>query len=197
MIIQGSDLMLFCDLDSKGYKSIGGATSHTLDIQMDLNELTSKDFGSGRWKMQSPGSLSFTISSDNYVIDKESIGDASSNSTNARCGFGFDDVFDAMVTRKPIKVCFALEANSENLWEGKQTEAPTDGWTPRKNRYEAWAYINSLSQNAPSGDYASYSVQLTGHGALTKVGTVMDSSTTSNPKTASLAAETPVAVTKK
>ena len=139
-VIKGSDLMLFV-----GGKSIGFATSHTLSISADTKETSSKDSG-GKWQ-----------TSENLCADKAE-------------GVGYDELFAMMIARKPVTGVFALEGNSTDLAENKLDAVKTGGWTPKaKDGYTGQMLITSLEKNAPNGENATFTVQFTGVGALTKV----------------------------
>lgn len=173
MILNGSDLMSFVKLDNEDkYVSLGGAQSHTLTINLDLQSFASKDFGgggkNGRFEMKYPGLISWSCSSDHYVCDGTSVGDETSFSDNKLAGVGFDQLFDAFMKRKPVYLRFGLEGSSASLIDDKKTVAPAGGWTNGKVYYAGWAYITSLTQNAPANDWATYSIEFQGHGPLEK-----------------------------
>lgn len=150
-VIKGSDMMLFV-----GGKSIGFATSHSLSISADTKETSSKDSG-GKWQTSEVGVLSWTASSENLCAD-------------AVEGIGYDDLFGMMIARKPITGVFALEGSSTNLAEGKLDAVKTGGWKAKANDgYTGQMIITSLEKNAPNGENATFTVQFTGVGALTKV----------------------------
>lgn len=150
-VIKGRDLMLFV-----GGKSIGFATSHTLSISADTKETSSKDSG-GKWQTSEVGVLSWTASSENLCADKAE-------------GVGYDELFAMMIARKPVTGVFALEGNSTDLAENKLDAVKTGGWTPKaKDGYTGQMLITSLEKNAPNGENATFTVQFTGVGALTKV----------------------------
>lgn len=150
-VIKGSDMMLFV-----GGKSIAFATNHTLTISADTKETSSKDSG-GKWQTSEVGTLSWTCSSENLC-------------GNSTAGIGFDELFEYMVARKPITGVFALEGDSTNLEENKLDAVPTAGWKPKANDgYTGQMIITNLEKNAPNGDNATFKVDFTGVGALTKV----------------------------
>jgi TP901-1 family phage major tail protein len=63
-IINGGDLMLFID-----GKSIAFATNHTLSINAETVETTSKDHG-GKWVSKATRKISWTMNTENlYSID--------------------------------------------------------------------------------------------------------------------------------
>lgn len=141
--IRGGDLMLFL-----GGKSIAYATTHSLEITGETTDTSNKDEGGGDWASQEVSILSWTASSEN-LYSEEGQGD------------NFDDLFDLMVAKTPIDAVFAKK--TENA-----TEVPEGGWTSKKPSYEGKVVITSLSLNAPNGEYASYTAQFQGVGALVK-----------------------------
>lgn len=150
-VIKGGDMMLFV-----GGKSIAYATSHTLSINADTKETSSKDAG-GKWQTSEVGILSWSASSENLCGDDIA-------------GIGYDELFDYMIARQPIQGVFALEGNSTDYADNKLDKVPTDGWTPKTgDGYTGKMTITSLEKNAPNGENATFTVQFTGTGALTKV----------------------------
>lgn len=151
-IIEGSDLMLFVS-GSTGYRSIAFATNHTLNISTSTSDVSNKDVGAGLWSSTAVRQLSYTISTENLY----SIG-------------AYDKLFDAMIAKTPLKVCFAPKDATQATAEGN---APASGWTPEAassaTHYEGSAVITSLNVTAQNGDNATFTCELAGVGALTKV----------------------------
>lgn len=151
-IIEGSDLMLFVS-GASGYRSVAFATNHTLNISTSVSDTSNKDVGAGLWSSTAVRQLSYTISTENLY----SIG-------------AYDKLFDAMIAKTPLKVCFAPKNASEATAEGN---APASGWTPdaasAATHYEGEAVITSLNVTAQNGDNATFTAELAGVGALTKV----------------------------
>lgn len=142
--IKGGDLMLFVN-----GKSIAYATSHSLEITGETTDTSNKDEGGGDWSSQEVSILSWTASSENLYCE-EGAGDR------------FDDLFSLMVAKTPIDAVFARKAEAT-------TDVPEAGWTKGSApTYEGKVVITSLSLNAPNGEYASYTVQFQGVGALVK-----------------------------
>ena len=142
--IKGGDLMLFVNA-----KSIAYATSHSLEITGETTDTSNKDEGGGDWSSQEVSILSWTASSENLYCE-EGAGDR------------FDDLFSLMVAKTPIDAVFARKAEAT-------TDVPVAGWTKGSApTYEGKVVITSLSLNAPNGEYASYTVQFQGVGALVK-----------------------------
>lgn len=141
--IQGGDLMLFAD-----NKSIAYATNHTLEISGETQDTSNKDEGAGGWSSNEVSILSWSATSDNlYSTDGQ--------------GNNFEDLFDLMIAKTPIDAVFALKSESA-------VDAPTGGWTPATTGYKGKVVITNLTLNAPNGEYATYTAQFQGVGALQK-----------------------------
>jgi len=150
--IKGSDLMLFIKPNGTStFKSIAFATSHSLSINGESTETSSKDNG-GKWVSKQMQRLSWTVSTDNlYSLDGE--------------GSVYDDLFTVMTERKEIDIVFSLE----NGYEDKADEVPTGGWSPITSpQYKGKVLMTSLELNAPNGDNATFTASFEGVGALTK-----------------------------
>lgn len=142
--IKGGDLMLFISGTSIAY-----ATSHTLEINGETQDTSNKDEGGGGWASSEVSILSWNASSENlYSLDGE--------------GKNFGDLFDLMVAKEPITAVFSKKSEST-------TDVPEGGWTSAAPKYTGQLVITNLSLNAPNGEYATYTVQFQGVGALTKV----------------------------
>ncbi len=142
--IKGGDMMLFVN-----NKSIAYATSHTLEINADLQDVSNKDEGGGDWSTQEVSLLSWNATSENlYSAEGQ--------------GNNFSELFDLMVAKTPITAVFSRKT-------GNATDVPTGGWTSSVPKYQGNVIITSLSLNAPNGEYATFTANFTGIGALEKV----------------------------
>lgn len=147
--IKGGDIMVFIGSgDNK--KSMAVATSHSLSLSLELKDTSSKD-NAGGWATQEAGQLSWTARSENIC------------STGA-AGLTYDDLVDLMIKREPVELVMGRKAEAA-------TEVPDGGWTPGAGGRKGMAFINSVEQNAPNGDNATFSVGFTGTGALEKIAT--------------------------
>lgn len=148
--IKGGSLMLFLD-----GKSIAFATNHTLEISADMADTSNKDEGAGDWAAQEVNLLSWTATSENlYSLDGE--------------GDNFADLFDIMIAKTPVDAVFCKKSADDSV-----VNVPTGGWTPQAAAASAPQYvgkvvISSLSLNAPNGEYATYTANFSGVGALQK-----------------------------
>ena len=151
-VIKGGDLMLFVN-----GKSIGFATSHTLSVSAETKQTTSKDSG-GKWQNSEVGILSWNCSSENLVGDKVE-------------GIGYDELFQMMISRKPITGVFALEGNSTDLAENKLDKVKTGGWTPKSgDGYTGEMLITNLEKTAQNGENCTMKIDFQGCSELKKVG---------------------------
>lgn len=142
--IKGGDMMLFLE-----NKSIAYATNHTLSINAETADTSNKDEGGGDWASNEVKILSWSATSENlYSLDGQ--------------GDNFADLYDIMVAKTPVQAVFAKK--SQNV-----VDVPTGGWTASLPKYTGNVVITKLELNAPNGDYATYSVEFQGVGALQKV----------------------------
>ena len=141
-IVRGDEIMLF-----KDGKSLAYATSHTLSITGNTIEISSKD--SGYFGASEIGNITWEITSENLYVDSE-----------------FDNLFTAMVAKNPITVTFghADNYNANGLGDSSTNWIP-DASVGAKY-YQGPAIITSLQANANTGENATYSITLTGNGAL-------------------------------
>ena len=139
-IILGTDLMLF-----KGGKALAAATSCKLTLNANTLETSSKD--SGKWTSNQAAKLSWSCSSDNLFTIED-----------------YATLMDACIARESIEVQFSTVSNADS-----DNGVPEGGWTANKNGYKGMAIITSVDMNAPDGDNATYTISMTGTGALSKV----------------------------
>lgn len=149
--IKGQDLMIFL----KG-KSIALATNHTLEVNGDTIDCSTKDNGGGEWASNEIGLLSWSVSSENLIGDPHN-------------GYGYGDLFALMVQKEPVDIVFGVKTISGTS-NGDYYEVPNGGWSNNtaKTYFKGEAYITSLSINAPNGEHATMSVSFTGRGPLKK-----------------------------
>ena len=141
-IVRGDEIMLF-----KDGKSLAYATSHTLSITGNTIDISSKDHG--YFGASEIGNITWEITSENLYVDSE-----------------FDNLFTAMVAKSPITVAFghADNYNANGLGDSSTNWIP-DASVGAKY-YQGPAIITSLQANANTGENATYSITLTGNGAL-------------------------------
>ncbi len=144
--IKGGDAMLFVN-----GKSISYASSHTLHVAGETQDTSNKDEGGGGWASSEISILSWDASSDNFY------------STDGQ-GNNYDNLMTYMIAKTPITGVFGVKS-------GTSTYVPTGGWTYSTPYYKGQCVITDLSLNAPNGEYATFTVQLQGVGALEKITT--------------------------
>lgn len=145
--------MLFVTVAANTKKAIAMATSHSLKIGMETKETTSKDAG-GAWQELEGGILNWSATSDNLRCADED-----------NPGATYDDLVDLMLERKPIEVVLGEKAETADM-------VPAAGWTPKAGKCrKGMALITDITSNAPNGGNATFTVSLTGTGALTKLAT--------------------------
>lgn len=153
--IKGGDIMLFV-----GGKALAFATSHTLSITAETQDTSNKDEGGGKWAAEEVKMLSWTASSDNYYAVSDTTGTADDNSTYA-------DIYDIFVAGSPVDVVFA--AKTETNTDVADVTETNKAWTPKVPKYTGKAIITKLELQAPNGEIATFSVELSGVGELKKV----------------------------
>ena len=67
-----------------------------------------------------------------------------------------------MIAKTPVQAVFCLKSQM-NL-----TDVPSGGWSTSTPNYTGNVVITSLEVNAPNGEYATFTAQFTGVGALEK-----------------------------
>lgn len=145
--IKGGDLMLFIN-----GKSIGYATNHTLSVNSDTKEFSTKDNG-GKWQSNDYGVISWSASTENLM-------------SNDQEGIGYTDLVRYMTNKTPIRAVFTIEGDSPDLDTNKLDVVPVNGWSPKNGGYEGTVIITSIELNASNGENATFTVQFTGTGAL-------------------------------
>lgn len=140
-IIKGDELMLF-----KNEKSLAFATAHTLTISGSTIDISSKDHG--YWGASEIGNITWEITSENLYTDAD-----------------YDALFNSMINKEKVTVKFGHASNYDVNGLG---ELPN--WSPATTGlYTGDAFITSLTANANTGENATFSVTLSGAGALKKV----------------------------
>lgn len=140
-IIKGNDLMLF---DDQGH-SYAYATNHTLTLNSELSDVSSKDHGV--WGAQEVTKVTWEIQTENLYTEED-----------------YYKMFDMMLAMKPITLKFGLKA------ENDETKTVVDGdyeyWTNATKPLTGKAYITNLVANANNGENATYSATFTGIGKI-------------------------------
>lgn len=156
-IVKGDDLMLFRAVTTgsgssatTNYESLAYATSHVLTINGETSDVSSKDHGV--YGSTSVNKITWEITSENLYTSED-----------------YDILFDAMIARTPITVCWGT--HDEDSSTGTVADGDYECWTAdlTAGAYKGNVLITSLVANANSGEDATYSVTLTGTGKIEKV----------------------------
>lgn len=153
----GNDVMLWVKDSSNGtYNSIAGATNCTLDINQDILEVASKD--NGQWIENIAGNLSWSMSSE--ALFTLTPANASQHT--------LPDLYDLMKNHTQIYVTFGTINTGANVTVDFDNGINEDeDWSPSATYQRAGtAYISELSLNGGDGEIATFSITLTGVGAL-------------------------------
>jgi len=143
-IIKGDELMLFND-----EKSIAYATSHTLTLNGNTIDISSKDHGF--WGASEIGNITWEITSENLFTEKY-----------------YDILFDAMINKTKLTVAFGFASDwNVNGLSGNNASYDLNKTT---SYYSGKAFVTSLTANANTGENATFSITLTGCGSLVKKG---------------------------
>lgn len=157
-IQKGTDIMVFIKSgtgNSAVYKSIAHATSHTFSMSGETQEVNSKDYG--EFGAKTVNKITWEITSENLMTDD------------------YETLFDAMLAKQEVELVFGQKSVTTNI-EGQTAQNAPDYYTPKANAASGYqgaktgkAYITSLSENAPSGENATFSVTFSGNGAISRV----------------------------
>lgn len=150
--IKGNDLMLF---DASGH-SFAFATSHSLSVNAETSDISTKDHGF--YGATDVTNLTWEITSDCLYTEED-----------------FDKIFDMMIARNAVDLYFGVKAADELDKDGLTTAggnyAGKDSivaWNKGETVYKGKGIITSLQANANTGENATYSVTISGQGALSK-----------------------------
>lgn len=152
--VSGNRLMIF---DEDG-NSFAFATNHTLTINGETSDVSTKDHGLYGSAM---------INKINWEISTENLFPLDADGADSE----FSKLMDYMTSRSAVTIYFGLkqETSEDGLIQGKGN-IDQDAWKKSTTSflYKGKVIITSLSLNAPNGEEASYSATLQGIGSLTK-----------------------------
>lgn len=150
--LKGKDFMIFV-----GTKAIALATNHTLSLNAETSDTSSKD--DGIWS-------DAEITGMNWEATSESIGAASESDA---VDISYEELFDMCMAGEPVDIISGIPKNKT------KDGVPDEGWTvpdsvsPTTAYYKGKALITSVKLNAPDGENSSISATFTGVGKLEKV----------------------------
>ena len=148
-------MLFLSDNGTTGFKSIAQATNHTLTISADTVDVSTKDIYSGKWQTSELNTLNWSASSENLVCDDPQ-------------GASYEDLVEYMIAGTKIWGVFGMKSGDQT----GETNVSSGGWTPlTSDGLKGQMIITNLVKNAPNGDNASFTVDFTGVGPLTKFGT--------------------------
>lgn len=153
-LVDGSDIMLF-KKDGSSYKSIAHASSHTLSISTEQEEINTKDSGSATWVTASR--YSWEISVDSFYTSE-----------------GYETFLDLITNPagNQMTVAFGLKADSERGANGtpKDVNKTADGeWTAGSSYvYYGTVTVSNLDWTADAGSKSTFSATLNGVGGISK-----------------------------
>lgn len=105
--LNGTDLGIYLGTTvaamATGGTLLGAATSHTLSMQSEMADVTTKD--SGGWKEIIPTLKSFTIDVDALLTYDET--------------YGFESLFDALINRTPLYFRLSSEDTGDEKFYGQ------------------------------------------------------------------------------
>lgn len=147
-IIKGDHLMMF----DKNKHSYAYATSHSLSLTMETQDISSKDHG--EYGASEPGKITWEISTENLLTNED---------------YGY--LFDIMLSRQPVTLYWGQKAE---MTDSDYAKTVADGdyayWSANTSGlYSGSAILTSLTINANTGERASYSATWTGAGKFAKV----------------------------
>lgn len=149
-IIKGGNMMVFTAVNTTPGalaepKSIPLATSHTLRISSDTQDVSNKDVASGKWAANEVGQMSWEATTENLY-----------------CENGGQWLFEMMTSGNRVNLVFAQKDEADG------TELPQTGsWTPKDDTgWQGEAIITSLEITAQNGENATLSATFTGYGEL-------------------------------
>ena len=139
-VIKGQNLRILL-----GGKCVAFSTSCTVHVSLNLEESSSKD-STNNFTEQTPTGISWDMSCDAlYSVDADATG---VNGISA---------LDTVLAQAKVQVQF------EQTQGEKNRVAVTGGAV-----YSGYAWVNDINVNAGNKQNTSYTIQLTGDGALTK-----------------------------
>lgn len=154
-LVKGDELWLFVGTASGSEKPTCFATQHSLNRSLNTTSVSSKDHGNTSYTI--PGEGSWTCSTEALM----------SISTTDTGAMAFDDMMDAFTTGAFVYVKFGKISNYTGAGI-VDVDAATD-WTLATPYWTGKGYITSLQASGGHGDSATFSIEISGVGPLTKV----------------------------
>ena len=156
-LVKGDELWLFLGTESNNEKPTCFATQHSLSRSLSTTSVSSKDHGNTSYVI--PGEGSWTCSTEALM----------SIATGSDGAMAFESVMDAFYSSSKVYVKFGKLSNYV-----ARGIVNVDGATPWQLATPYWSgegYITSLQASGGHGDSATFSIEITGIGPLTKQST--------------------------
>lgn len=134
-LIKGADLMLFIKVGSK-YKSIGYATSHSLSLNSEVQEISSKDH---EGKSSVITAVSGSLSTNNLYTSES-----------------YEELLDLMLNKEKLTVAFTLKKEDNSKLPSEDDALNLVHWTPNAKGLKCDVIIESLTANASNGEVATF-----------------------------------------
>lgn len=147
--IQGKDLILMIS-GTTGYQAVAHATSHSLDIEFETNEISSKSTGGVKIENYS-GNYSWTASADALVSFDSSI-------------INYDYFIDKGIANETVKLVSIVKKTTLD----DTTETSISGTDFQYTYREGLAIIKSVSLSSSNGDTSTFSISFGAAGGLEK-----------------------------
>lgn len=141
-VIKGDELMIFIGTTALAY-----ATAHTLTINGNTIDISSKDHGF--WGASEIGNLTWEATTDNLYTEDN-----------------YEQLYDAMISKTPVDIVFAKASNYDENGL-REVGGRVQAWVAGAGR-KGKAVITSLVANANTGENATFTATFTGNGPLTK-----------------------------
>lgn len=158
-IIKGDELWLFIGTTS-ATQPTAFATSHSLNRSLSTTSISSKDHGTSSYVVTGEGS---------WTVSTEALMSINISDSNA---MDFDDLMEAFYKGTMVYVTFGKLSNysAKGIVNVDTTQAvdPAQEWAIGTPKWEGQGYITSLQASAGHGDTATYSIEITGVGPLTR-----------------------------
>lgn len=154
--LKGKDFMVFV-----GGKAIALATNHTLGLNAETSDTSSKD--DGIWSDSEITSMAWTASSESIGAPTE----------GEEVDISYEELLDLFLAGEPVDLICGIPKNKSN--DG----VPEGGWqvpdssSPSLTHYKGKALITSVEMTGGSKDNATISASFTGVGKLEKVAKAM------------------------
>ena len=161
-LVKGDELWLFLGTQQGNEVPTCFAQQHSLNRSLSTTSVSTKDHGNTNYVV--PGEGSWTCST-------EALMSMTTSDTNS---MAFIDVMDAYDNGDLVYVKFGKLSNyvEKGIVDVDTSDLPAAtqaGWALATPYWEGKGYITSLQASGGHGDSATYSIEITGIGPLTKV----------------------------